>query len=204
MIVSELFLTDRDGGLFKQILLKSKVMQGRYFIMSSGQDIYNSDLTTLVPQTYPCVVLTPFRSTINGPDYTKESLPISLYFITKTKTTGDGQIKQADPQTLTPGHFFWQDWKDMKECAQSFLKAFQKVTHDVMVGGQPLRGICALDTRVNPTIIRFANTTSNIVSGAQLNFTLSLNSGCDNDDYAAADLSTIQIPVLNLHPLHNH
>lgn len=204
MIVSELFLYDRDAGLFKQILLKSKVMQGRYFIINSGFDVTSADLTTLLPQTYPCVIMTPFRSNLLAPDYTQESLPIDLYFVAKSKATGDNQIKSVNLTTLTPGHFFWQDWKDMKECAKSFLQALKQVIRNSRVNGQPLHGIVSLDPRTNPTIVRFANTTNNILSGAKLSFNVLLNSGCDSDDYTQDDINQIQIPTLNLHPLHKH
>jgi hypothetical protein len=200
MLVSELFIYDPDDSLFKSIITHSKVMQGRYFVVSSGFDINNLDPV----QKYPCMICVPPRSNPVAPSYIQETFSFDLYFLTRRGTTGQNQIKNPNPATLTSQHPAWYDWKDMNECATAFLRTLKALLKLKMVGDIPLRGIAGLDPGFSPGILRITSSGSDVVSGVKMSLSMTLNLGCDNDDYAGVDLSAIAVPNLNKHPLHKH
>src|SRR5687768_17421175 len=136
--MDELFLYDPDKGLFKEILKQSSVMQGRYFIVSSGFNFSTTDLSAVIDrQKYPCVVCAVPRSQLLQPDFVAESFAFQLYFLTRHEHTSAGEIKEVDPLTLTSQHPAFYDWKDMKECAAGFLVTLKKVIRTRMVGERP-------------------------------------------------------------------
>lgn len=200
MIVSELFLYDGESGLFKQILLHSKVMAGRYFVATSGFDLSNLDPV----QKYPCVLCTPPKSSPVAPAYIQETFSFDLYFLVRSGQTGQNQIKSPDKSTLTSNHPVWYDWKDMNECAVAFLRQLKEVTKKRMVGEIPLRALAGLDPSATPSVLRISNAGSDVISGVKLSFIMLLNQGCDSDDYTGVTPDQIAVPSLNPHPLHKH
>jgi hypothetical protein len=90
--MNELFLIDRDRGLFKEILKQSIVMQGRYFVAphyghelnTNNLEMYLKDAATGlsdVPQKYPCVVcIAPKSRKVVLNDYPWEEFYFNLFF----------------------------------------------------------------------------------------------------------------------------
>jgi hypothetical protein len=103
-MISELFLYDQDEGLFKKILEKSQVIQGRYFLVSNGFSINEAALAQITSQKYPCVLLPAPRSVLQAPSFTIESFSFDLYFLTRAGVTGQNQILSPNPDTLTSDH----------------------------------------------------------------------------------------------------
>jgi hypothetical protein len=200
--MNELFLYDRDEGLFKKILDQSKVIGGRYFIVSSGFDFNNMPLDFL-KQKYPCVLLKAPKSYYLPPDFTKQTLQFELHFLTRHGVTGQNQVKEAHPDTLNSQHPVWYDWKDMNEVAGSFINMLLQVIKSKYVGDKPLRGLIGLDKSTIYTE-RISRAGNDEVSGVKLAFSILQNYDCDAADYVEDAIDLIEVPDTNIHPLHKH
>jgi hypothetical protein len=211
-MTSELFIYDRDQGLFKEVLKQSTVMQGRYYILDNaqmnaanyGQYIAEAlNGLSVAAQKYPVCLCMPPRSQPEN----KETFLFNLFFLTRSGATGQNQIKEIDIDTQVSTHHSWQDWKDMKECAWNFLQALKKTirTRVVTISIEnhiPLRSFISLD----PTgidITRLSNIGTDNVSGVQVSFKMEMTIDCALHDYPD-ELNVINIPPLTIHPLHKH
>lgn len=215
--MNELFLYDRDKGLFKAVLQQSTVMQGRYFVVKAGMDINTNNLdqyftevgigTVNPDQIYPCVICPPPSSTLLPPSFTNEQLQFTLFFLTRSNYTGQNQVKDPDAGTQASTHLPWYDWKDMKECAANFVRQLMAVlkTKYVEVGGvlRPLKGLITVgQSSIN--ISRISELGTDTLNGIRLSFWVDMNEGCEINDYPQDALQAITIPDLNIHPLHKH
>src|SRR5574340_79137 len=109
--MTELFLYDREQGLFKEILKKSTVMKGHYHVSPNfGKDLDTNNLETFikdpknglvdVTEKYPlCVCMTPRSKHVfmNGTKW--EQFVFNLYFVCNTYYTSSNQIKSLDRDT---------------------------------------------------------------------------------------------------------
>ena len=197
-MISELFLYDRDKGLFKEILKKSDVIGGRYYVSpNSGHDLNTNNLDqyikdpasglTDVKQKYPCCVcITPKSSliTINGARW--ENFYFHLFFLCKTFTTGTNQIKSPDYDTNTSAHHVWYDWKDMKEVAVNFIEVLKFFIKNKSTTGTEDVPAVVLKTVVNvdfekAAITRLSKFNNDSVSGVSISFIAQLYTGnCEN------------------------
>ncbi len=196
-MISELFLYDQDAGLFKNILVNSTVMQGRFFV---------GDLAKVTAdQVYPCVVCLPPKSLFTSADFLEETFTFQLFFLTKTGITGQNQIKSPNPDNLTSLHPVWYDWKDMKECANNFMRIVKQLIAQKLIDDVPMKSLIAIDTtRLIPQVLRISNAGTSNASGVSLTFNVILKNNCQTDDYPGLDIDTVTIPDTNLHPLHKH
>lgn len=215
--MNELFIYDRDKGLFKEILKQSFVMQGRYFVAphyghelnTANLEQYFSDAktgTADVPQKYPCVVcIAPKSRKVNGENGLWEEYYFNLFFLTLSGRTGTQQFKSINPSTNTSTHHTWYDWKDMKEVADQFLA----VLKDVIIKratetGERLKTLVNLNTDGSMTT-RLTKFNNDQISGVGITFSMALAAGiCEVIDYDATAVSNITIPELDIHPIHKH
>lgn len=221
-MIDELFIYDRDKGLFKEILKQSTVLAGRYHVSPNyGHDLNTSNLEQYikdpasglsdVKQKYPCCVCIAPKSsfiTINGARWERFYFP--LFFLCKSFVTGTGQIKTPDRDTNTSAHHVWQDWKDMKEVAANFLELLKTVIKTKatvateVVAAVPLKSILNVDFE-NATVRRLARFNNDQVTGVEVTFMVMLSSGsCVLSDYNNAAINAITIPALSIHELHKH
>lgn len=214
--MDELFLYDRDLGLFKEILNKSSIIQGRYHVSpSGGKDLDTNNLETFikdpasglsdVKNKYPiCVCMTPRsrETTING--QLMEIFVFDLFFVTTTYFDKTG-VKWPDLDTNTSTHHVWYDWQDMKRCASNFIQKLKEIVRKGRVdySGQqmPLNQVSSLQGDViYNRLTRFNN---DRLSGVKVSFSMFLNPDiCKIDDYADVPLEDIIIPPFEIHPHH--
>lgn len=184
-----LFLYDRDKGLFKEILKKSSVIAGRYFVVSSGFDINTTDLNNIVDvQKYPCVICS--VPNVGPTANNRFEHAFTLYFLTRYAHTGQGDIKDVDPNTLNSLHPSWYDWNDMEQVARNFYKKLRSVIASNYLG-------IAVKWNSAGYIVKAG---SDIVNGFRLSLTTSVSDICELNDYEGAE--DIVIPPLQIHPLH--
>lgn len=217
--MDELFIYDRDKGLFKEILKHSTVIGGRYHLSANyGYDLNTNNLEQYLKdpasgladagQKYPaCICITPKSRivSINGNKW--EEFYFYLYFVCTTNYTGQNKIKSLDPSTNTSSHHVWYDWKDMKECAVNFLELLKKVQKkpvDSNGNTVPLGSIFNVDTE-RADIVRLTKMNNDKISGVGLYFSaFMLADTCNLQDYTPESLDSITIPPLSIHPLHKH
>lgn len=213
-MIDELFLYDRDSGLFKNILTHSSVIGGRYFVSPDyGRDLNTDSLNQFfsdaaygmkdVAQKYPaCVCIVPKSFLVNEGGILWEGFQFTLFFLCTTFQTGNNQIKTVNKPTLTSAHHIWYDWKDMKEVGVNFctvLNNFLRNTQDAM-----LRQSVRFDPD-KTSIRRISKTNNDQLSGVSFTLQIYLYSGnCDINDYPDDVLSQITIPSTSIHALHKH
>lgn len=210
--MNELYLYDRDEGLFKQILKKSKVIAGRYHVSPSyGNDLNSDNLDSFIKdekyglkapdQKYPLCVCMPPKSTADMDEFGfhKEGFVFELFFICQHGQTGQNNSKMLDKPTGKSGHHPWYDWKDMKEVGMEFMKMLRKV-----IKKHNLRARVIIDYE-SIVIRRFTRAGNDMVSGASLSFLATLQQGeCETPDYADGAIDEITVPQAIIHPHHKH
>ncbi len=216
-MITELFIYDRDLGLFKQIFAQSSVIQGRYFVAPlGGPDINSSNLGTYISQAlkgmaeigqkYPCAVCLPPRSAIET-SMSHETFLFTILFLTRAGHTGQNQLKQPNADQQASTHQVWHDWKDMKELAVNFLQMLKKVVREKTFSdngqNKNLIGIINL-VKDSIEIKRITSAGNDGVNGVALNFRMQLSLDCETPDYAPQAFGNITVPDLNIHPIHKH
>lgn len=211
-MIQELFLYDKEKGLFKEILNKSTVMQGRYHVSTNhGNDLNTSNLETFikdpanglidVAQKYPLVVcMTPRSRYVQFSGGHWEEFIFNLYFVCTTFRTGDNKIKSRDAGTNTSAHHIWYDWQDMKEAAMNFLEVLKlTLRRSIEVDGV----LVPLRTMINEDISgaifnRLTKFNNDVLTGVSVSFPMYLEAiSCETSDYVAID--DIKLPPLIIH-----
>lgn len=210
--MDELFLYDRDQGLFKQILKHSTVIEGRYHVSPSyGHDLNTDNLNSFLKdekfglttpdQKYPiCVCLPPRSSLKHTPESIgfQEEIVFDLFFLCRANFTGQNRVKMPDRATGTSGHHPWYDWKDMKEVAMEFMSALYRITR------KKLRSAMMIEIHDMP-LRRYTNVGVDAVNGVGLSFRVNfIQSTCELNDYPEDVIDQITLPDSNLHPHHKH
>lgn len=215
--MTELFLYDKEQGLFKKILNQSSVIEGRYHVSpSGGQDLNADNLDSFIndpkyglsdpAQKYPlCVCMTP-RSKFSNINHQRwEEFWFSLHFLTKTNVTADNQIKSLNKDTNTSGHHVWYDWQDMKNCADDFVEVLRMLLRTTqIVDGAPLNlhAYFAFDIN-NSVFTRLTKFNNDQVSGVSVAITLFMYRGeCGAADYPKNIYTSIDMPPADIHPSH--
>lgn len=203
--MTELFLYNRDNGIFKQILRESKEIEGRYHVSPNyGHDLNTNNLDTFfkdtaygmmdVEQKYPlCVCMTPVSrfTKINGQKW--EVFFFHLFFLTRAFHDGANNIKKIDRDTNTSRQNTYDDWSEMKQCCSDFLEMLDKVIRK-KGGDIPLRAYLNLDYE-RAQITRLTKFNNDKLNGASLTFMLSMiTDSCTLSDYANNALGRITIP----------
>ena len=217
-MINELFLYDREKGLFKEILKKSAIIEGRYHVSpNGGKDLDTNNLETYIKdplnglsgpdQKYPiCVCMTPRSRIVNINGRRLEEFTFNLYFVCNTFYTGTNQIKAHDKDTNTSAHHIWYDWMDMKRSAEGFLFMLDsQLKRKITVGEKifPLRAYANLgDSAIYNRLTKFNN---DRLSGVSLAFNMLLDATvCDSEDYSEVNPEDITMPPADIHPIHKN
>ncbi|TWP28438.1 hypothetical protein ETU09_05805 [Apibacter muscae] len=190
--------------LFQQILSKSKVIEGRFHISSTetGNDINTENLNDINLEAfgdnenkskYPLCLLLPPVEEVNSFDelsFTKYYLV--MYFLTQSQNDSIG-IKNPNFFNNTSNHPLKYDWKDMRECAINFRKAFIKVTE---------KENYIRDSQTTDVITRVSKVGNDNLNGVKLTFKINVFEKCGFTDYNEEDLNKIKINKTDLHLQH--
>lgn len=203
--MDELFIYDRDKGLFKKVLEQSFVMEGRYHVTPDmGQDLNSNNLNTLVAnipeKKYPlCVCIAPRSNIVTQNGQQKEDFYFTLVFVCQTYKD------QSNPRTRQSTHEIWYDWKDMKQAAEDFIAVLDDVTRkNKLASGLPIATQFNIDAG-NVKVTRLSKFGEDRVSGVAISFMGTLNGNtCELNDYPADYLFKIQTPDEVIHPQHKH
>lgn len=205
-MLSELFLYDRDAGLFKEMLKQDKVIEGRYHVSPNyGHDLNTGNLDSFLKdpaygltdpkQKYPiCVCMTPKSgfTLINMQKW--EVFYFHIFFLCLSQRTGDNQIKKVDRDTNTSGQFTWYDWNDMKLCASDFLEVLKKVIKTKKSGEIPLRSFLHVEFE-KAVVTRLTKFSNDKVNGVSLSFIAQMSTdACTLKNYDSID--EIVIPTI--------
>lgn len=195
--------------LFQQILTKSKVIEGRFHVSSNnvGNELNTSNLEEITRDSfgaictkrkYPIAILLPPTEIINNYEdnegYT--SYHLRMLFLTQTYNNSRG-INSPNFMNNTSQHPIKYDWKDMRECAINFRKAFIIVTN-----AQKDKYI--LDGQGEDSIHRITNIGNDKLSGVIITFKVLLYELCNLTDYETTELDNIIIKNTDIHPLHKY
>ncbi len=194
--------------LFGNVLKKSKGIQGRFhFCPKHGVEINSDQLGEVLKEAgspvqgrkYPLVLMMPPRSQghFTNPEGNWEKYRGVLFFLNTTYYTGNNQVNAPNAATGTSMHTVPQDWHDMKRCGENFLRVLDKLQKDKDLVQSTFR-LGSEEKMFDP--VSFVGTDR--ASGVRLDFTFSLFSGCNLEDYNPDDIDSITIPVADPHPEH--
>lgn len=215
--MEDLFLHDQEKGLFKSILSKSSIIEGRYFVSPDyGFNLNTENLGAFFKdekfglsdpsQKYPmCVCITP-KSFIEqeqpGSPHTERFI-YDLFFLTKDGRTGQNQIKSMDKHTGQSKHHIWYDWSDMKRVSSSFISMLNKVLQKRIPVTSPFR--LQFDKSFIP-VKRITQVNNDVVNGVAITITVTTtyNLMCDTPDYEDVEVGDIEINGIlsDIHPKH--
>jgi hypothetical protein len=196
--------------LFEQILSKSKVIEGRFHVSktNTAKELNTSNLEEITidafgaiktNRKYPIAILLPPTEILDNyaddEDYTPYQL--RMLFLTQTYNGSNG-IKSPNFMNNTSQHPVRYDWKDMRECARNFRKAFIAVTENQK------KEKYILDGQGEDFIQRLSNIGNDKLSGVIISFKVLLFEPCKLTDYDPDDLENITIEKTDIHPLHKH
>lgn len=196
---------------FTNVLAKSKGIQGRFHLcpkygVEIGSDqldeVLKDEVRAVVGRKYPLALMVPPRSqgkfTDGGGEW--EKYRAVMFFLNTTYYTGNNQVKAPNAATGTSTHTVPQDWHDMKRCAINFLKVLDQVQRQkgLIQSTFRLGGNNEQERMIDP--VSFVG--PDRASGIRLDFTFSLFTGCDLEDYNPADITLIIIPPADEHPEH--
>jgi hypothetical protein len=195
--------------LFKNILSKSKGVEGRFFYCPKmGKEINTDDLDEVIKNAfsqpeakkYPCAIMMP--PTSNGkfvdPKGEWEYYNFILFFLKTTFYTGDNQIANINPNTQTSTHSILSDQHDMGRCARNFIAVIERVARTKGLIRDKFRLSSDHDKLIRPV----ANVGTNRLSGVRIDFTGSIFNGCAIEDYNEEGIDEIVIPECDTHPEH--
>lgn len=196
---------------FRNVLSASNGIQGRFHMCPKyGVEINSDQLGEVLEDVvkshgnkkYPIAIMTPPRSQgrfTEGQEW--EKYRGVIFFLTTTYYDGNNQIKAPNKATGTSTHTITEDWHDMKRCAISFIRVLNRVqkekdmVRNLFRLGSAGDQQCMIDPVSNIGIDR--------LSGVRLDFTFSLFTGCEMEDYMEENINSITIPVADPHPEHN-
>jgi len=192
--------------LFTNVLLKSKAIKGRFYICPRfGIELNSETLSQVLSEAlvnakphnkYPLALMMPPRSRgevkFNLDEF--EAYHITMFFLKQTYY-GEGAAINKNTQTST--HTVDEDWHDMKRCANGFVRVLDRMTRKTPGLVSKFR-IHPDDKLFNPVSLIGTDR----ASGIQLDFNISLFTGCTLEDYTEADIETIEVPVSDSHPEH--
>jgi hypothetical protein len=205
-VINELFLYDRDNGLFQSIIKQSIKLTGKYHLCpnygyeldSANLDQYIQDpLTGLTAvDKFPCCACLPPESRLLKLNQQKgESMMFHLYFLTPAGRTGKNQIKAVNRSTNTSSTNSWDDWEEMKVCAVSFLEVLYNTLLKGFAGETKLTSIFHLNYE-GARIRRLTKFTTSSLNGVSLTFNIDmLLDVCTIGDYSIMVLPNAQIPT---------
>jgi hypothetical protein len=194
--------------IFGAVLKKSRVIEGRFFVMPEGGAELNTNtigatITDMLgniasQKKYPAAVMLPPLELVS--DHTKgwSRFKIRILFVTPKNSTG-GEMKNWQPTTNTSGHPTTFDWKDMRECAGDFRSALEQV---ILYNGV-LDKIRPVD-RSTDVYERMTLVANDKLNGVSLSFDIDIFLPCELKDYRDVDLQAVTLNFNDPHPLHKH
>lgn len=201
--------------LFSAILVKSKVINGRFYICPFfGQELNKGNIAEIVSwvepylntkQKYPAALLMPMTEVGNFQYQDDNSVQNAysyfeccLAFITNAYVTGQNQVSSPTPDTNQPSHSVPDTWHDMARCAKDFMIALFNG-----IGYAGLTPAIFISESHKQSILPVTNKGNDMVSGVLMKFYIAVASGCDLEDYNDDYLTEIQWPAIaDSHPLH--
>jgi hypothetical protein len=195
---------------FKNVLKKSKAINGRFFICPrGGQEINTGDLDQVIQDlVFPATIDKKFPLVLMMPPVSEGSFTFKkqewkrlrcvLLFLNTTYYTGTNQVKNPNKNTGTSQHTIVQDWHDMERCATSFLRVVSKLERSLNLINTYLRLEQDADKRITPV----SNIGVDRASGVMCEFYVHLFEGCDIEDYDPDDIDEIEVPAEDSHPEH--
>lgn len=193
--------------IIEAILKKSKVIQGRFHVApGEGSELNTNALDEMVTdmlgsitttgKKYPLSLMLPPVEIVNEAKPGWSRFKVRLFFLT-SKSSVDGQLKNLHGRSNTSGHTTMMDWKDMRECSQDFIKAFEYT----------LKKHNALD-KIRPVdsepifVERYTKLGNDKANGVSISMAIDLYMPCETEDYNNADLDSLTLNLGNIHPLH--
>jgi hypothetical protein len=177
------------NGLFHNILKASAIMRGRYAVLpNGGVDLNANNILSGLDkpdEKYPmgaCLAPSSYIETTlrkNGMEY----FNFTLFFLCRSKSTGDNQIKFPDPNTKTSLHSTPEDWSDMKTVALSFMSALETVSLKLLPAFR-------LGSKQNWRIQRLSEMQNDNLSGVMVNFEACLAYPCEFTDIDPNNVDT--------------
>lgn len=196
--------------LFSSIMKKSRAIQGRFFMcprygveISSDQleQVLTDEVKPITGSKYPLALMMPPRSVSEFLDNQQwEHYRAVMFFLTTSYTTGTGQVKTPNKATRTSTHTIPQDWHDMKRAAIGFIRVLDIFhrKHRLHTNLFRLGGSGKNEKILDPVSL----TGLDRVSGIRLDFSFSLFTGCELEDYNINDIDSITVPPADSHPEH--
>lgn len=197
--------------LFKNILTASKGIEGRFVICPQmGVEINTDNFNQVIEaeyeqrkweRKYPVALMMPPSSagSYTGRNGEWEEFQFIMFFLKTSYFSSTNQTVNPNPNTKTSRHTIPQDWTDMARCAKSFLNVLASIQKTANLINTAFR----LDHTGNRIIRPVSLVGADTLSGVRLDFRASLYLDCINEDYEDEDISEIEIPDLDLHPVHN-
>lgn len=190
----------------ENILSQSMVIGGRFAVLKgAGEDVNATNfgqsvkdvLTGFTTQKkWPAALMLPPNETEVGNDRGWSTYKLVIYFLALSNRTGDGDIKSPNIETNLSTHTYQQDWKDMREVAGNFVKAFREATR---TGSYPIRE----NAKAPEHYRRATGIGDDKANGIQLMYEVQLWNGLNCNplvDYPNG--VTITVTDFNPHPLH--
>lgn len=119
---------------FKAILLQSKTIQGRFFVLPQNGVELNTDelkqvmnLTNGQPKFPICAMMPPRSEGVFGKMDEWERYSFNLFFLNTTFYNGVNEVANPSPYTGTSMRKVTQEWEDMKQSATDFMRVLQLV-----------------------------------------------------------------------------
>lgn len=196
--------------LFKNILAKSRGVQGRFFVCpKNGTEINSDELGQIIQdlviparleKKYPLALMMAPQSFGKYTDKKGEweKYRIMMCFLTTTYYSATNQTMTPNPNTKTSTHTIPQDWHDMKRCAVNFITVLDRFTRSQGLINSTFR----LDQERDRIVTPVSEIGADRASGVRLEFMASLFIGCEIEDYDEADILSIEVPALDSHPEH--
>jgi hypothetical protein len=193
--------------IFKSILQKSKVIEGRFTVCTGyGNDLNLNNLGEIVKDAlggittlkkYPaCIMMPPYE--MMGDTYKNWSLFKVKLFFCVPQFSNHG-IKNPNSFNNTSEHNIQQDWKDMRECAGDF----RKFTEEIFYQKELLNKIRIPDNSID-YYERYSQVGNDKLSVVSLSFDIEIFNSCELKDYDLNDISIINLDLSEIHPLHKH
>lgn len=183
-MIDELFLYDRDTGLFKQVLDQSATIQGRYFVAPHGtEDLNTANLSqyiesatqgvTVPDQKYPMVLCLAPRSQVRE---SVEVFSFNLLFLVRNG------INDINSDSMISMRNAWKDWNQMHSVGVQFIRKLNSTIKAGMLNGLPYKSFMGI---VNDSvdIFRFTSKSNDNLNGARLNFRMEISVNCETPDY---------------------
>jgi hypothetical protein len=196
--------------IFKSVFQKSKVIEGRFYLLKGyGNDLNSDNLgesiketigTITAPKKYPLVGMMPPYEIVENIFKNWSRFKINLFFCVP-KNANNGQVKSPNSFNNTSNHTVEQDWKDMRECAGDFRGFLYLVLKE-----KELFTKIRIPSNSIDAYQRYSNVGNDALSVVSLSFDIEIAIPCDIIDYAPDSIDTLDLTnaLGVIHPSHKH